>query len=76
MKLKEARQGTDKWVRSTDLREKAIKVPTTEEMYGCDDVIGEYDPDDYVSLTVPGESKSIKELIDRYEKGRPIPTVQ
>jgi hypothetical protein len=74
--LKEFRQGTDKWVRSTDLREKAINVPTKEEKFACSDVKGEYDPEDYVSLTVPGESKSIKELMDRYEKGRPLPTVQ
>ena len=29
--------------------------------------------EDVTSKTVPGQSISIKELMDRYEKGRPIP---
>jgi len=33
----------------------------------------EYPKDSTVSLTVPGQAISIKNLMDRYEKGRPIP---
>ena len=71
MKLKEARMGKDrKWIGSAKGGGNKL---TREEYFACDDVLGEYDPDDYVSLTVPGQSKSIKELMDRYEKGRPSP---
>jgi len=58
-----------KWIGSAKGRMKKL---TTEQRLNCLDK-GGYDPDDYVSLTVPGEAKSIKELMDRYEKGRPSP---
>jgi len=69
--LKELTMGKDvKWIGSANGRCKKL---TREERFSADDVKGEYDPDDWVSLTVPGQSKSIKELMDRYEKGRPSP---
>ena len=67
--LKELRQGNKRWIGSC---EKGNKL-TVEDTYEASDIKGKYDPDDYVSLTVPGQSKSIKELMDRYEKGRPSP---
>lgn len=68
--LKELTMGDRKWIGSSKGRCKKL---TIEQMMKADDVKGEYDPDDYVSITVPGQSKSIKELMDRYEKGRPSP---
>ena len=35
-----------------------------------------YQKDSTKSITVPGQSVTIKELMDRYEKGRPIPTIE
>lgn len=32
-----------------------------------------YEEDQVVSKTVPGQAISVKELMERYEKGRPIP---
>jgi len=32
--------------------------------------------DELKSITVPGQTKSIKEMMKRYEQGRPIPTIE
>jgi len=69
--LKELTMGNRKWIGSAQGMSKYL---TTEEVKSADDVKGTYDPDDHVSKTVPGQSKSISELMDRYEKGRPNPT--
>lgn len=69
--LKELRQGNKRWIGSGN---KADAKLTVAETLAADDIRKKYNEDDYKSLTVPGQSKSIKELMDRYEKGRPIPT--
>lgn len=68
--LKEKRQGEKMWIGSCHRGNKLTKKETLE----CDDVKRTYNAEDYKSITVPGQSKTIKELMDRYEKGRPIPT--
>ena len=69
--LRELRQGEKRWIGTTYKSD--VKL-TPEQRCNADDIIKKYDADDYKSLTVPGQSKTIKELMDRYEKGRPIPT--
>lgn len=69
--LKEIRQGNKRWVGSTY---GTTEKPSKEEICNATDITQQYDPEDYESTTVPGQSKSIKELMDRYEKGRPLPT--
>ena len=32
-----------------------------------------YPKDSTLSITIPGQALTIKEIMDRYEKGRPIP---
>jgi len=71
MTLKEKTQGKRVWIGTGKGPDKRL---TKEETLSCDDVLGTYNPEDYKSITVPGQSKSIKELMDRYEKGRPVPT--
>jgi len=66
--LKELRQGDKRWI-GTCYKGNTL---TTKEKCDASDV-KDYNPDDYVSLTVPGQSKSISELMERYEKGRPTP---
>jgi len=68
--LKEMRQGNKRWIGSTN---GCTVQLTTEEIYSADDWKLKWDPDDWKSTTVPGQSKTIKELMDRYEKGRPVP---
>lgn len=50
-------------------REKGLKqadIKKDPEKYG-------YTEDAVVKITVPGQSVSVKEILNRYEKGRPIP---
>lgn len=67
--VKELRHGDKgRWIGSTNKGKKLSRIET----HAADDM-PDYNPDDHVSLTVPGQSKTIKELMDRYEKGRPSP---
>jgi len=66
--LAELRHKDKRWVGTTHKQ----KTLTREETCQATDT-KQYNPEDYVSLTVPGQSKSISELMERYEKGRPTP---
>lgn len=41
-------------------------IKTNPQKYG-------YTEDDVKIVTVPGQSQTVKEIVSRYEKGRPIP---
>lgn len=66
-KLKELRQST-RWIGSG----KKGKKTSVEDTLNADDF--NIKPEKFEKLVVPGQSKSIKEMMDRYEKGRPNPT--
>jgi hypothetical protein len=65
--LKEMRQST-RWIGSTKKGKKLSKL----DQFKADDT-EELDEAKFAKLTVPGQSKSVTEMMDRYEKGRPIP---
>jgi len=66
--LKELRQGNNRWI-GTCNRGNTLTKKQTGAATDCKN----YNAEDYKSLTVPGQSKSISELMERYEKGRPTP---
>jgi len=73
--LKELHQGDKVWrgCCNNGIYNGNFKKLTREQICDAEDVKEVYDADNYKSLTVPGQSKSISELMERYEKGRPTP---
>lgn len=61
---------TTRWIGSTN--KSNVKLSKLDRLE-CEDLKQRWTADDLKSLTVPGQSKSIKEMMDRYEKGRPNP---
>lgn len=64
------RMNGKKWQHHSTYLARRVKVkPHEKEELQPED----YPKDSTKSITVPGQSQTIKELMQRYEKGRPIP---